>query len=58
MYCRNCGTRLSPASRYCPRCGTPVSEPEHEMTVDAPAPEGNGAANTPENAGAQDSGRT
>ena len=42
MYCRNCGTRLSPASRYCPRCGTPVSEPEPEMTEGVPAPEGTG----------------
>ena len=48
MYCRNCGTRLSPASRYCPRCGTPVSEPEPEMTEGVPAPEGGGAAKTPD----------
>ena len=48
MYCRNCGTRLSPASRYCPRCGTPVSEPESERTEGVPAPEGGGAAKTPD----------
>lgn len=28
LVCQNCGTPMSPGSRFCTECGTPVSEPK------------------------------
>ena len=32
-FCANCGTKLSPKSRFCPACGTPVSKSENEIRI-------------------------
>lgn len=34
MNCVNCGTELSPSTRFCHNCGTPVAPPNH--TVEQP----------------------
>src|SRR5215210_1954075 len=37
-YCGNCGQELSPETRFCPSCGSPVHRTAHVPTPEADAP--------------------